>query len=608
MLLSSRTVSAALQSVDATYQNACSSALGGGGSVAIPTPWARADPRADHWPARAAYLASLTSADALGIIVIGTNGRRVSVAQHNLVAPCDVPELEAGALPIQLADGRAAAHRFAALLFWNDRPFGSLVGLRVKRSWDRRGQRALTRATGLVALDLAETYSSWESTKAAAELERRVRALEEFRQEIARADDPETMIGLAARRVGELFDASGVSVMLLEHDNELVVRSAFGAGEQLVRDSRRRLGEGISGWVAEHGEPLMLSGRVEDTRFTGVDPTIEEALIVPLRSGGRVLGVVNMRARPGTAAYDSDRLRDLNIVASDLAAMIERAEAAVARVEVLRAVEDDRRQALALFDLARLAGIGSDPQGDIEAAAALVAHAFRHDVVGIWTSDGDPRRLVLRGSFGYGDVLPGDVVLDGDEFAHAVMGERRARFVRGARARAWMMARADSYLLVPITVADSGKGLLVLGRGPDPYREIDLQLGMTIADFLSSLAQREMASRSLKAERRRVVDEMQRDFASQLSRVVTVLDLCQRLLRKDPDLPTQLAIAAREARSFFGRFGEYVTSLQDTDGQDAGLQDGGLRALAQGLSKGSADAAPNGGSVPPTLEPSSMHI
>lgn len=534
------------------------------------------DARPDYWPARAGYLASLISADALVIAVVGTDGRRVRFAQHNLVELGHASDVNARLLPIQLADGRAARHRFAADLAWNDRVFGSVVGLRVEREWESESQHALTRAAGLVAIDLAETYSLWDSTRTAAKVERRVRTLDAIRQEIARADDPDTMIAVAAKRVGELFHASGVSVMLLQNDDELVVRSVFGANEQVVRAARRRLGEGISGWVAKHGQPLVLSGRVDDARFTGVDPTIEEALVVPLRAGSRVLGVVNVRARCGAGANDAQRLEDLNIVAQDLAAMIERAEAAVARLEMLRRLETDRQQALGLFDLARLAGIGSDPQGDLEAAASLVAHAFRHDVVGIWTPNGDPRRLRLRAAFGYGEVLPGDVHLDGDQFAATVVGESRPRHVRGAWARSWMSARADAYLLVPIAVTEGSRGMLVLGRIQEPYRDMDVELGMTIADFLSSCAQRELSARlleELKADRRRLVDEMQRDFANQLSRVVMVLDVTQRLLRQDPDLPTQLATAAREARSFLGRFGAYV----------AGLEDGDMPALVGGI-------------------------
>jgi putative methionine-R-sulfoxide reductase with GAF domain len=534
------------------------------------------DARPDYWPARAGYLASLISADALVIVVIGADGKRIAFAQHNLADLGHAVDVDARPLPIQLADGRAAQHRFAVPLIWKDRVFGSVVGLRVEREWESEGLRALTRAAGLVAIDLADAFSLWDSTRTAAKFERRMRTLEEIRREIARADDPEKMIAVAANRVGELFDASGVSVMLLQNDDELVVRSAFGANEQVVRAARRRLGEGISGWVASHGQPVVLSGRVDDARFTGVDPTIEEALVVPLRNGSRVLGVVNVRARREVGANDGERLQDLNIVAQDLAAMIERAEAAVARLAMIQRLETDRGQALALFDLARLAGIGSDPQGDLDAASSLVAHAFRHEVVGIWTPNGDPRRLHLRAAFGYGEVLPGDVYLDGDEFAASVVGETRPRHLRGAGARSWMSARADEYVLVPIRVTDESSGMLVLGRLQDPYSDIDVDIGMTIADFLSSLAQRELSARLLeesKAERRQVIEEMQQDFAAQLSRVVMVLDLTQRLLRKDPDLPTQLATAAREARSFLGRFGAYV----------AGLQDGDAPALVDGI-------------------------
>jgi GAF domain-containing protein len=526
-----------------------------------------AEARPDYWPARAGYLASLISADALFISVIGAGGERIAFVQHNLTEP-DTTDLGTRPLPIQLADGRVARHRFGVPLIWKNRVFGSVVGLRVDRVWEAESLDALTRAAGLVAIDLADAYSLWDSTRTAAKLERRVRRLEDIRREIAHAEDPEKMIAIAAKRVGELFDASGVSVMLLQNDNQLVVRSAFGANEHVVRGSRRRLGEGISGWVARHGEPLVLSGRVDDARFDGVDPTIEEALVVPLRSGSRVLGVVNVRARRVVGANGGERLEDLNTVAQDLAAMIERAEAAVARLEIVQRLETDRGQALALFDLARLAGIGSDPQADLDAASALVAHAFRHDVVGIWTPNGDPGRLHRRAAFGYGEVLPGDVDLDRDDFAATVVSDGQVRHLRGEPARSWMSTRADEYLLVPIRVTDASSGMLVLGRVQDTYSDIDVDIGMTIADFLSSLAQRELAARLLEesqAERRQAIEEMQQDFAAQLSRVVMVLDLTQRLLQKDPDLPTQLATAAREARSFLGRFGAYVAGLQDGD-------------------------------------------
>jgi GAF domain-containing protein len=524
--------------------------------------------RPDYWPARAAHLAGLVSAEALAIVVLGADGERVSFVQHNLPQSATPGDIDARPLPIRLADGRDAGDRLVVPLIWNDRVVGSVIALRVDRPWSPESVGVLARSAALVALDLDDTHSLWDSTRTAARLARRVRVLEEVRREIAHADDPEKMIAVAAERIGALFGAFGVSVMVLENDDELVVRSAFGANEQIVRAGRRRVGEGISGWVARHGEPLVLSGRIDDARFVGIDPTIEEALVVPLRNGSRVLGVVNVRARRAVGTNHGELLQDLNIVAQDLAAMIERAEAAVARLSTVRRLEADRRQAVALFDLARLAGGGSDAQVDLRAALSVVAAAFRHDVVGIWTPTGDPRRLQLRAEVGYGEVLPRDVRLDDDELAAAVVQGSRPRHLRGARGRAWTSTRTDEYLLLPIRVTDESNGVLVLGRVRERYADIDMDIGLTIADFLSTLAQADRSARLLeesKAERKQLIDEMQQDFAAQLSRVVMVLDLTQRLLRADNDLPTQVATAAREARSFLGRFGAYVADLQEGD-------------------------------------------
>lgn len=524
--------------------------------------------RSNYWPARAAHLAALTSADALAIIVRGADGAQLAFAEHNLAEAGRVNDVAVRRLPIVLADGRSAVDRLTVPLIWNQRVAGSIVALRVDRPWGPESLHVLTRSAALVALDLDDTHSLWESTKAAARLARRVRVLEEVRREIAHAEDPEQMLAVAAQRIGQLFDAFGVSVMLLQNDDELVVRSAFGPNEQVVRAARRRVGEGISGWVARHGEPLVLSGRVDDARFMGVDPSIEEALVVPLRCGGRVLGVVNVRARRDTATGDTEVLQDLNIVAQDLAAMIERGEAAVARQSTVRRLESDRRQAVALFDLARLAGNSSDAQVDLRAALSVIAVAFRHDVVGVWTPSADPRQLQLRAEHGYGEVLPGRVDLDDDALVATVVAEGRGRHLRGARARSWTSTRTDEYLVLPIRVTDESHGMLVLGRVHDGYAEVDMDIGLTIADFLSTLAQADRSARLLeesRAERQQLIDEMQREFAAQLSRVVTVLDLTQRLLKSDPALPTQVAIAAREARTFLGRFGAYLADTQEGD-------------------------------------------
>ena len=65
---------------------------------------------------------------------------------------------------------------------------------------------------------------------------------------------------------------------------------------------RMRLGEGVTGWVAEHQEPVALSSRAAaDERFKAVPDLVEDTyqafLSVPLVSKGTTIGVVNVHHR-----------------------------------------------------------------------------------------------------------------------------------------------------------------------------------------------------------------------------------------------------------------------------------------------------------------------
>lgn len=107
-------------------------------------------------------------------------------------------------------------------------------------------------------------------------------------------------------------DATDGSIMLLHEGRELLtITSARGLGRDIVRRTRRHLGEGISGWVAKNREPLLLVGPVKDPRFSGVGRGIKDALCVPLIAKDEVIGVLsvsNKRSEGNFSQADLDRL------------------------------------------------------------------------------------------------------------------------------------------------------------------------------------------------------------------------------------------------------------------------------------------------------------
>lgn len=88
------------------------------------------------------------------------------------------------------------------------------------------------------------------------------------------------------------------SLLLIDQESrELVFEVALGEKGDRVREICLKLGEGIAGWVAERGEPLLVSDAYKDLRFSPrADErskfTTRNMLCVPVRSKGRVIGVL----------------------------------------------------------------------------------------------------------------------------------------------------------------------------------------------------------------------------------------------------------------------------------------------------------------------------
>ncbi len=108
--------------------------------------------------------------------------------------------------------------------------------------------------------------------------------------------------------VSEILDVEACSVMLAdEMTGELVLRAAKGQNSEAIRRVRINVGERIAGWVAREGKPVMIEDIENDPLFGGrrsARYSTKSLLSVPLKSRGRVIGVLNLNhkrsARPFT--------------------------------------------------------------------------------------------------------------------------------------------------------------------------------------------------------------------------------------------------------------------------------------------------------------------
>ena len=118
------------------------------------------------------------------------------------------------------------------------------------------------------------------------------------------------------------------SLMLFdEKAKELNVKVSIGLKKQVVETTKMKLGQGIAGWVASNGEPVLLfDGLKNDERFKHLEsrPNIKSAICVPLKIKGKVTGVLNVNNLVSSPSQFTDNdFEFLSVLAEDSAFAIE---------------------------------------------------------------------------------------------------------------------------------------------------------------------------------------------------------------------------------------------------------------------------------------------
>lgn len=167
------------------------------------------------------------------------------------------------------------------------------------------------------------------------EARRRLRArvnelsmISEVSRQVAAILDLDDLFDRVVELIQACFEYNHVQIFTRDDGNEIAFRASTGPGDARWREAGYRLppGQGIIGWVAEHGQPLLVNDVSRDTRYTidelGILATTQAELAVPLKVENRVLGVLDVQNNtPDT--FDSDDLFILQTLADQIAIAIE---------------------------------------------------------------------------------------------------------------------------------------------------------------------------------------------------------------------------------------------------------------------------------------------
>ncbi len=98
--------------------------------------------------------------------------------------------------------------------------------------------------------------------------------------------------------ISEILELNICSFMLADDiTGELMIKSARGLDDNIIKRTRIRLGDSIAGWVALEGKPLLIEDIENDSRFgkrSISQYSTKSLLSIPIKVKDKVVGVINM--------------------------------------------------------------------------------------------------------------------------------------------------------------------------------------------------------------------------------------------------------------------------------------------------------------------------
>ena len=159
----------------------------------------------------------------------------------------------------------------------------------------------------------------------------RLTSLHETSHALASTLDPQQVLDNTMELATNILDAQASTLMLVDEEtDELVFDIPYGERRELLRSYRMPRTEGIAGWVATHGEPIIVNEAASDKRFSG-DADVrtgfltKSVICVPLRLKDRTIGVLEVLNKKSSEGFNEDDLRLLSTMAAQASVAIQNA-------------------------------------------------------------------------------------------------------------------------------------------------------------------------------------------------------------------------------------------------------------------------------------------
>jgi diguanylate cyclase (GGDEF)-like protein len=344
---------------------------------------------------------------------------------------------------------------------------GSVIVLARRSEEDFTAEdRAVAR---LYARQLAEDVAVPSAPPQAAAWSRQLDAIQNVAARLTRLTTLEQVGSAICTETRRVIEYDNARVYVLSPDEPVLEPIAFGSTDHAYDGETHdglvvNVGEGITGWVAERGIPLLVADANHDPRalpIPGTDPIVEESmLLAPMRHEGAVIGVIVL-SRLGLGKFDESDVRLLQIISDQAAIAIDNARLLAGRDRVVQELKS-------LLDISQATQLAEDEPMLASILAGKLATASGSEACIVSRLDQGSTLLSTLGVHGVRGVAPAYDVFD-FPLTRRVLRNGAAELVQAdapdadpAELRLLRSMGAHTLLMLPLTAGGRTIGLVEL--------------------------------------------------------------------------------------------------------------------------------------------------
>lgn len=192
------------------------------------------------------------------------------------------------------------------------------------------GRAVISRKLNVTNRELLKMHEYTVNLEAEVEKKaKEINLLSKVRLAISSSLDLDEVLNSIAEEVMKNMGLEICSILLLDEATQILsIKCARGLSEDIIKNTKIKIGERISGWVAKHNQPVLITDIEQDARFSkrSQEKYYTRSLIsVPLRFKDTAIGVININNKMTRQPFTKDDLRVIESIAQEASVAIENA-------------------------------------------------------------------------------------------------------------------------------------------------------------------------------------------------------------------------------------------------------------------------------------------